>query len=65
MTDLKTSNPSKWYSKLNWMSGQNKTNDEINLTELDGLYDKLQAEVIADHHAEISNQYESIQFLRV
>ena len=61
VTDLKTSNPSKWYSKLKRMSGQNKTNDVINVTELDGIYDKLQAEVIADHYAEISNQYKPIQ----
>ena len=58
VTDLKTSNPSKWY--LNLISGQNKTNYEINLTELDGLYDKLKAEAIAHRHAEISNQYVSI-----
>ena len=61
VSDLKTSNPSKWYSKLKRMSGQSKNNDEVNVSELDGIYDKLQAEIIADHYAEISNQYEPIQ----
>ena len=61
VSDLKTSNPSKWYSKLKRMSGQNKSDDVINVTELDGIYDKLQAEVIADHYAEISNQFEPIK----
>ena len=59
--DLKTSNPSKWYSKLKRMSGQNKTDDATNVTELDGIYDELQAEIIADHYAGISNQFEPIQ----
>ena len=60
VSDLKTSNPSKWYSKLKRMSGQDKNDDTINVTELDGIYDKLQAEVIADHYAEVSNQFEAI-----
>ena len=64
VADLKTSNPSKWYSKLKRMSGQGRDNyseSEINLAELDGIYDKLQAEIIADHYAQISNQYEPIK----
>ena len=43
------------------MSGQNKTEDTINVAELDGVYDKLQAEMIADHYAQISNQYEPLK----
>ena len=35
--DLKESNPSKWYSKLKRMSGQNKDKGEVNVAELDGL----------------------------
>ena len=61
VSDLKSSNPSKWYSKLKRMSGQSKNNDDVNVSELDGIYDKLQAEIIADHYAEISNQYEPIK----
>ena len=61
VSDLKSSNPSKWYSKLKRMSGQSKNNDEVNVSELDGIYDKLQAEIIADYNAEISNQYEPIK----
>ena len=56
VADLKTSNPSKWYSKIKRMSGQNKSDDVINVTELDGIYDKLQSEIIADHYCQISNQ---------
>ena len=62
--DLKTSNPSKWYSKLKRMSGQDKdklNDNEINVAELDGIYDKLQGEIIADHYAQISNSYEPIK----
>ena len=62
VADLKTSNPSKWYSKLKRMSGQGRESEsEINVAELDGIYDKLQAEIIADHYAQISNQYEPIK----
>ena len=64
VSDLKTSNPSKWYSKLKRMSGQDKDKigqNEVNVSELDGINDKLQAEIIADHYAQISNQYEPIQ----
>ena len=59
--DLKESNPSKWYSKLKRMSGQNKDKGEVNVAELDGIYDKLQAEIIADHYAQVSNEYEPIK----
>ena len=61
VSDLKTSNPSKWYSKLKRMTGQKPSESEINVSELDGIYDKLQAEIIADHYAVISNQYEPIR----
>ena len=58
VSDLKTSNPSKWYSKLKRMSGQDQNQlnqNNINVTELDGIYDKLQGEIKADHYAQISN----------
>ena len=42
------------------MSGQDTDKCEINVTELDGIYDKLQGEIIADHYAQINNQYEPI-----
>ena len=43
------------------MSGQNKDKGEVNVAELDGIYDKLQAEIIADHYAQVSNEYEPIK----
>ena len=55
-----SSDPSKWYSKLKRMSGQNKNRlneNETNTSELDGIYAKLQ--VIADHYAQISNVSQS------
>ena len=64
VSDLKTSNPSKWYSKYKRMAGQEKANfseNELNVAELEGIYDKLQSEIIADHYAEISNQYDPIK----
>ena len=46
------------------MSGQDQNQlnqNNINVTELYGIYDKLQGEIIADHYAQISNQYEPIR----
>ena len=61
VSDLKTSDPSKWYSKIKRMCGQNKSENVVNVAELDGIYDKLQSEIIADHYAQISNQFQPLQ----
>ena len=44
------------------MFGQDKNRlneNETNISELDGIYDKLQGEIIADHYAQISNVSQS------
>ena len=62
VSDLKTSNPGKWYSKLKRMSGQSSGKlQNILVDELTGLSDQEQAECIAQHYSEISNQYEQVQ----
>ena len=62
VSDLKTSNPGKWYSKLKRMSGQSSGKQQnILVDELTGLSDQEQAECIAQHYSEISNQYEQVQ----
>ena len=62
VSDLKTSNPGKWYSKLKRMSGQgNVKQQNIQVDELIGLSNMEQAERIADHYSAISNQYEQIK----
>ena len=61
VSDLKVSNPGKWYSKVKRMSGQNNNRQEnILVDELMGLNDQEQAECIADHYSAISNQYDPI-----
>ena len=59
--DLKTSNPSQWYSKMKRMSGQEDNQADIDtVEELNGLEEDEQVEVIADHYAAVSNLYEPV-----
>ena len=59
--DLKTSNPSKWYSKVKRMAGvDEQKSSEILIDELGGLSNKEQAESIALHYTQISNQYDPV-----
>ena len=61
VSELKTSNPGKWYSKLKRMSGQSDGNNQnILVDELIGLSNQEQAERIAQHYSQISNQYEPV-----
>ena len=60
--DLKTSNPSQWYSKGKRMSGEEVNQADLaTVKELSGLDDDQQVEAIADHYAAISNLYEPVQ----
>ena len=62
VSDLKESNPGKWHSKLKRMSGQeNGRQDKIQLEEISVYSDQTQADMIAEHYADISNQYEQIK----
>ena len=59
---LKVSNPGKWYSKVKRMSGQNTiTQDSSTIAELSGLDSNEEMEVIADHYARVSDQYEPVK----
>ena len=60
--DLKTSNPSQWYSKVKRMSGQEVNQADLDtVKELSGLDDDQQVEAIADQYAAISHLYEPVQ----
>ena len=62
VSDLKTSNPGQWYSKIKRMSGKSESSKLINLVEeLTGLTDQQQADCIAEHYSLISNQYEQVK----
>ena len=62
VSDLKLSNPGKWFSKLKRMSGMNQQKiEKIMVDELVGLDDKQQAERIAEHYSSISNQYDQVK----
>ena len=59
--DLKTSNPGKWYSKVKRMSAIDPTKeDKVIVQELIGMPSSVQAELIADQFAAISNEYDPI-----
>ena len=59
--DLKESEPGKWHSKLKRMTGQDKLKSQnILIEELLGCSDQEQADIIAEHYSEISNQYDEI-----
>ena len=60
--DLKVSNPGKWYSKVKRMSGQDINSQECtSIAELSGLDINQENELIADHYAGVSSQYEPVQ----
>ena len=62
VSDLKGSNPGKWFSKVKRMAGHNHEKpNKIMVDELVGLDDMQQAERIADHYSTISNQYEQVK----
>ena len=56
--DLKTSDVSKWYSKVKRMSQVNsKETDNVQIQNVMHLPSSTQAELIADKYAQISNEY--------
>ena len=61
VSDLKTSNPGQWYSKLKRMSSYDQHKEDITIVEeLVNLPVKDQAEKIADNFAKISNEYQPL-----
>ena len=62
VSDLKTSNPSQWYSKLKRMSSYDQLRTEcINVDEIMDLSPKEQANRIADNFAKVSNEYSQLK----
>lgn len=62
VTDLKTSNPSQWYSKVKRMSSYSQQKDvDAEVQDLVGQSVPVQAEKIADQFAEISNLYSPLK----
>ena len=60
--DLKTSNPSQWYSKLKRMTSNEQINcDQMNVEEISNLNNQCQAEAIADSFSSISNEYKPLE----
>ena len=56
--DLKTSNPSQWYSKLKRMTSNEQIRcDQMIVEEISNLNNQSQAEAIADSFSSISNEY--------
>ena len=56
--DLKTSNPGQWYSKLKRLSSHHQQqSDTVQVEEITGMTDSQQAEAIADHYANVANQF--------
>ena len=60
VNDLKTSDPSQWYSKIKRMSSQDEE-QEVEVQELMHLCPQDQAEKIADQFSGISNLYDPLQ----
>ena len=61
VSDLKESNPGQWHSKVKRMSGNHpEQSKNIQIDQLNGYSDKDQSNIIADHYAKISNQYDPV-----
>ena len=60
--DLKSSNPSQWYSKVKRMGGlAGSQSSNVQVEELEGISNIDQAERIAQHYASISNEYKALE----
>ena len=60
--DLKNSNPNQWYSKVKRMGGISDIHSgDILVEELEGVSNSNQAERIAQHYAQVSNEYQALK----
>ena len=60
--DLKTAHSGEWYSKLKRLTRYDQGKSEtIQVDEISHLTDQEQADIIADHQAEISNTYAGVE----
>ena len=61
VSELKLSDPGKWYKMAKQISAVDEMNSgKINVEELEGLDDKSSAEIIARSFASISNEYQPV-----
>ena len=61
VSDLKSSNPGQWYSKLKRMTSYDTLkSEEVMVDSICGLSNKEQVEKIAENFAKISNSYDPI-----
>ena len=62
VAELKTKNPSQWYSCLKNISSHDQhKNEEPNVGEIRHLSDQEQVELIANQFAKIQNEYEPLE----
>ena len=62
VTDLKESDPSKWYSMAKKIGAVNQTDsNRISVECLDGVEDQAAVEEIAKHFASVSQEYEPLK----
>ena len=61
ISDLRTKNPSKWYSSLKRISAYDQRSEKVVIQEINHKDDQQQAEIIADYFSSIPNEYEPLK----
>ena len=61
IADLKTKNPSQWYSSLKRISGYDQKSEKPIIQDINHQTDQEQAETIADFFSSIPNEYDALQ----
>ena len=61
VADLKTKNPSQWYSSLKRISGEETKGQKVEIEEIFDKTDQEQAEIIADYFSSIPNEYDPLK----
>ena len=61
IADLKTKNPSQWYSSLKRITGFDQKSEKVIIQEIHHLSDQQQAEKIADYFSSIPNEYDELK----
>ena len=57
VTELKTSNPSKWYSLAKRLGAEQQASAELSVGCLKGFTEEESAELVAEHFSSISQEY--------
>jgi hypothetical protein len=61
IADLRTKNPSKWYSSLKRISPYDQKSGKVVIQEINHQDDQQQADNIADYFSSIPNEYEVLK----